>query len=141
MLLRIQFPTKNSVSTHVCLSWSGARGLEKLPCFKYYNVAKWENRLTSGLNAAQNTDYVEKSFKLKLLRIQFPTKNPVSTHVYLPWSGVRGFERLPCLKYYNLLKSGKQIELNHCWSVAGVGYKSWVQPVDHRWLSGIRLDV
>ncbi len=42
---------------------SGARGLERLPCLKQYNVLKQENRLTLGLNAAKGTDYMKKSFK------------------------------------------------------------------------------
>ncbi len=40
----------------------GARGIERLACLKY-NAWKHENRLTLGLNAAENTDYMEKSFK------------------------------------------------------------------------------
>ncbi len=42
---------------------NGAWGLERLPYLKYYNVLKWENRLTLMLNAAKNTDYMKKSFK------------------------------------------------------------------------------
>ncbi len=41
---------------------SGARGLESLRCLKYY-VLKRINRLTLGLNAAKNTDYMKKSLK------------------------------------------------------------------------------
>ncbi len=41
---------------------SGARGLQKLPCFKYYNVLKWESRFTLGY-AVKITDYIEKCFK------------------------------------------------------------------------------
>ncbi len=41
----------------------GARGLERLAYLKYYNVWKHENRLTLGLNAAENTDYMKKNFK------------------------------------------------------------------------------
>ncbi len=82
---------------------SGVRGLEKLPCLKY-NVLKRENRLTLRLNAAKNTDYTKKILKWKLLRIQFPTKNWEGAYVYLPQCEARGLERLPCLKYYNVLK-------------------------------------
>ncbi len=32
----------------------------------------------------KNTDYMKKSFKSKLLRIQFLTKNSVGAHVYFP---------------------------------------------------------
>ncbi len=31
--------------------------------YDYYDVWKWGNRLTSGLNAAENTNYMKKSFK------------------------------------------------------------------------------
>ncbi len=38
-------------SVRTCLSpQSGARVLERLPCLKYYNVLKWENRLNWILN-------------------------------------------------------------------------------------------
>ncbi len=37
---------------------SGARGLQKLPWLKYYNVLKWKSRFTLVLNGAKNTDYI-----------------------------------------------------------------------------------
>ncbi len=40
---------------------SGARVLKKLPCLRYYNVQKLENRLTLWLNAAKNSDYMKKA--------------------------------------------------------------------------------
>ncbi len=41
-----------------------------------------------GLNAAKNTDYMEKCLKQKLHRIKFPTKNSVEAYLYLhqEWS-------------------------------------------------------
>ncbi len=42
---------------------SGAMGLQRLPCSKYYNVLKWESRFTLGHNAAKNMDYMKKCFK------------------------------------------------------------------------------
>ncbi len=39
---------------------SGARGLQRLICLKYYDVLKLEIRSTLGLNAAKNTDYMKK---------------------------------------------------------------------------------
>ncbi len=42
---------------------SGARGLEKLACFKDYIVLKWARRFLSRLNAAEITDYIKKFFK------------------------------------------------------------------------------
>ncbi len=44
-------------------SWTVARGFERLPCLKYYNVQKWGNRLTLRLNTAKNTDYMKKVWR------------------------------------------------------------------------------
>ncbi len=41
---------------------SKASGLKRLIWMKY-NVQKWQITFTLGLNAAKNTDYMEKSFK------------------------------------------------------------------------------
>ncbi len=38
---------------------SGARGLQRLICLKYYNALKWEMRFALGLNAAKNSDYIK----------------------------------------------------------------------------------
>ncbi len=45
-----------------------------------------------GQNAVKNTVYIEKCFKQKLRKIQFPQKNSVDTYVYLPqeWRGSGG---------------------------------------------------
>ncbi len=40
-------------------------------------------KFTSGLNAAKNTEYIEKCFEQKLFRIKFPTKKSVGAYVYL----------------------------------------------------------
>ncbi len=61
---------------------SGARSLQRLICFKYYIVLKWESRFILGLNAAENTDDIKKLFKEKLFWIKFVTKNPVGAYVY-----------------------------------------------------------
>ncbi len=85
----------------MCISLqSGATALERLPCLKY-NVLKRENRLTLALNTAKKIDYMKKHLKLKLSRIQFPTKNSVGAHVYPPLlqTGARRLERLLYLKY------------------------------------------
>ncbi len=63
-MLRFPFPRKNSVGAHVYLPQSGARGLERLTCSKYYNVPKRENRLTLGLNATKNSNYMKKVSKI-----------------------------------------------------------------------------
>ncbi len=44
-------------------SRSGARGLQRLPSLKYYNVQKWQSIFTLGLNSAKNTCYIQKCFK------------------------------------------------------------------------------
>ncbi len=42
---------------------SGARGLQRLICFKYFIVLKWESRLTLVFDAAKITDYIKECFK------------------------------------------------------------------------------
>ncbi len=44
---------------------SGARGLQRLPYLKYCNVWEWEGRFTLQQNAAKNTDYIQKLFRIK----------------------------------------------------------------------------
>ncbi len=39
---------------------SRGKGLQRLPCLKYYNVLKWESRFTLGLDAAKIIGYIEK---------------------------------------------------------------------------------
>ncbi len=53
---------KKSLGVLVYLPQGGARGLERLACLKYYNVWKYENRLTLVFNATENTDYMKKKF-------------------------------------------------------------------------------
>ncbi len=42
---------------------SGATGLERLICFKYYIVLKWESRFNFVLDTAKINDYNRKQFK------------------------------------------------------------------------------
>ncbi len=50
---------QKSQRVHMSISVrSGARGLERLPSFKYYNVQKLESRFTLGLIGAKNTHYI-----------------------------------------------------------------------------------
>ncbi len=59
--LSVKFHTKKSVDLHVYLShWSGARGHQRLPTLKYYNLLKWESRFTLGINIVKNTNYIRK---------------------------------------------------------------------------------
>ncbi len=37
---------------------------------KYYNVRKWESRFTLGLDAAENTHYIQKCFKCRKLHLR-----------------------------------------------------------------------
>ncbi len=64
------------VHERICLSpsQSGATGLERLICFKYYIVLKWKSRFTLELDTAKNTHYMRKRFEWKLLTIEFWTK-------------------------------------------------------------------
>ncbi len=67
---------------------SGARGIERFPSLKNNNAQKREIRLSLGLDAAKNTPYMGKCFKLKLFNIEFRTKKSVGVHAYLlpEWS-------------------------------------------------------
>ncbi len=66
----LNFLQKNSVYAYLCLqfmcisippppSLSGARGLQRLSFY----VPEWESRFTLEMNAAKNTDYIDKFFK------------------------------------------------------------------------------
>ncbi len=57
--------------------WSGARGPERLPFLKYYNVLKQEYRLTLGPKAAKNTDYMTKKLQVKVVENSISYKKPV----------------------------------------------------------------
>ncbi len=58
---------------------SGARGLQKLPFLKYYNVLEWKNRFNLGLYTAKITDYI---FKKNCSELNFLQK-PQWTHICL----------------------------------------------------------
>ncbi len=64
-----------------------------------YNALKWESIFTLGLNAAKSTNYIEKCFKQKLLRIKFPIKNSTEAYLYLPQEWRWGSKDLSYLKY------------------------------------------
>ncbi len=49
----------------ICLQ-SGAKGLQRLICFKYYSVLKWESWFSLGLDAAKNTHYMRKDLQIKV---------------------------------------------------------------------------
>ncbi len=86
---------------------SGTTELQRLPCLKYYYVLKQENRLTSELDTAKNTDYTNIKKKLrikKLWRITFPKKNSAGAYVYLPPEWSQKLQKLSCSKYYYVLK-------------------------------------
>ncbi len=74
---------------------SGARGLESFPCLKY-NVLKWENRFTYGLEAAKNSDYMKEKLEVKFVENSIPYKKLGGCACLSP--------RLPCLKYYRVLR-------------------------------------
>ncbi len=52
---------------------------------KYFNALERESRFFLELNAAENTDYIEKSFKQKFCRIKSNTKNSLDAHLCLLW--------------------------------------------------------
>ncbi len=53
---------------------SGTKEFERLPCLKYYNIRKQENRLT-GFNTAQNIDYYKRT-----LASEVRQKSDISEH-------------------------------------------------------------
>ncbi len=69
-LLTIQFPIKNFPGIHVCLPQSEARVLQRLSCLKYYNVLKWESKLTSGFNPDKRSYCVKKNRSGRLVKVQ-----------------------------------------------------------------------
>ncbi len=66
---------------------NGARGLKILPCLKYYNVLKQENRLTLGLNTAKNTGFMKTILEVKVVENSISYKK-VSRRMYLFPPGV-----------------------------------------------------
>ncbi len=72
--------------------------------------AEWGKRLTLGLSAAKNTDYLKKKLESKVVENSIFYKK-LGAHVYLHQSGVRGLKRLSCLKYYNVLKRENRLTL------------------------------
>ncbi len=68
LLLRLQIEVVRKINPLGKSQWapisifprSGARGLERLPSLKYYNVLKWESRFTLGLNDAESAHYIKK---------------------------------------------------------------------------------
>ncbi len=82
---------------------SGDRGLKRWLYLKY-NVLKRENRLSLGLNVAKNTNYMKEAWSKSCWEFNSLQKSKW-THVSISHQrGARGFERLLCLKYKNVLK-------------------------------------
>ncbi len=95
-LSKTEFFTKNS-GTRISISpRSGDRASKRLPFFKY--AREWKSRFTFGLNAARNTDYIEKYAKQKLCKIKFPAKNSLGVCFYPPRVELWGDKRLPFFK-------------------------------------------
>ncbi len=71
-----------------------------------YNVWKGGNRLTLGLSAAKNTNYMKKISNQSCSDFHFLEKTQWA-HMSIfprPWSGASGLERLIWSKYYNAQK-------------------------------------
>ncbi len=66
-------------------SRSGARGLERT-WLKYYNIQKQQITLSLGLNAAKNTDYMEKASSKSCLGLNSLQK--VNVRICLPPPGL-----------------------------------------------------
>ncbi len=83
---------------------SGARGLERLVCFKDHIVLRWESRFIFRLNATEITDYIKKLFKYKYLSITFRTKKSNRCTCLSPPRVKVGLQRSVCLTSYNVQK-------------------------------------
>ncbi len=59
----LNFLQKSRWVHFIILLRNGARGLRRLPCFKYYNVWDWESRFFLQHNAAKNVNYIQKLLK------------------------------------------------------------------------------
>ncbi len=80
------FPTKNSLDVY--LSPPGVElGVSK-DCHFWNIIMYWNGKLESLMNCTNITYYIKKSFKQKLFRIKFPTKDLLDAYLYLPqkWS-------------------------------------------------------
>ncbi len=75
-------------------SRSETRGLKRLIWLKYFHVQNWQITFTLRLTTAKNTNYMEKSSKIKLFRIKFPTKKSVGPCVYLPQKWSKGAQKI-----------------------------------------------
>ncbi len=64
---KLNFLQKNSAGAHVCRPRSGTMGFQRLPCFKYYNVLKWESRFTLGFERYQNYRLYRKTLHIKVV--------------------------------------------------------------------------
>ncbi len=73
----MKFSTKTHWTYISICTRSGAMVFKIFAFLKYYNAWEWAStiRFTLGVNAAKNIDYIEKCFKQKFHRIEFPTKN------------------------------------------------------------------
>ncbi len=85
-------------------SRSVARGLQRLPFLKHYTILEWESRFILGLKAVKCTDYIKKYFKQQLSKIRFLTKNSSDAYLHYLQKWSQGLQRLPFLKYYNVLE-------------------------------------
>ncbi len=95
MLFSIKFPTKKSVVAYV---YPGVKGLQRLPCLKYYNVLKRESRFTLGLNAAKNTDYRKKISNKICGEFNFLQKTQLADRYISLRNGAKELQRLPYSK-------------------------------------------
>ncbi len=77
--------------------------------YVYFNEWNRGNRLTLGLNTAENTDYMKKKFQIKVVEISISSKKTQCERMsifYHPWGGaeLRGSKNWYWLKYYNAQK-------------------------------------
>ncbi len=85
-------------------SWSRARGLERLPRSKYYNIWKWEKRLNLGWRLPQILTICKKVSNKSFWDLNYLQKTQWAHMSIFPWSGAMGLQRFPCSKYYKVWK-------------------------------------
>ncbi len=99
-----EFCTKKLPSAYVYLSPEWSWGLKRFPSLKYNNVQKWESRLRLGLDIAKNTHRIKESLNKSCSALNF-VGNSLRAHISISlWSGAKGLERFPILKYNNVQK-------------------------------------
>ncbi len=80
-----------------------ARELQRLPCFKYYNLLKQESRFTVGLTPPKLPIISKNVSNRSCRKLNFVQKTQCTHMSISPGSGAREHQRWPYFKYYSVL--------------------------------------